>query len=494
MIENDYIYNENEWEFINDGYKKKGSFGEIIKARKKNGIINEIKVNDKIIGIKIIKFEDEIKLNEVLNLEKIKKENNKIKLNTIIDYYGYGIKDKNLYIYLEFIEGNTIYELKKNNQLKLDEKQIQIILGKCLETIKFLHKNCKIIHMDLKCDNIILRNFNNLDIVIIDYGLSINVGEKKKDRYGTFLPPEFLLNPRLTFENYNYIFDVYCLGCVSIELFLDIACDSRHGFDNYLKENQNKMSPLFSNFIKKCINTKLDIKALEIHPFINGNYGDVKRYFKLLKETPLKKIREKFNIVDNSILLINDSSPLYNLNENDKKMIVFGESFNNVISKKMLENKKIVIINNPNREIGIDFYIPKEVIYLSIKGKGEFEFENSIPNNLETFIYEGEIRNEISGLKNNIKHLILENYNELFIKIHRIPPSVTFLQLGNSVEKEVIKKSFSFLPPNIEELCFGCTDDTLKEIERKDIPSSINFFYINGKLMKFLDNKLISYQ
>ncbi|KAM9962446.1 hypothetical protein ACTFIR_005354 [Dictyostelium discoideum] len=159
MIQNDNTFNEGEWEIIEKNCRK-GGFSKISKAKNINGIINGTIVNQKMVAIKKIKFDGEIKLNEVNNLELIKNKNKEMQISSIIDYYGYGIKGNKLYIYLEFIEGQTFYELKKN-KYPLNEKQISIILKKCLETLKFLHKNCNLIHMDLKCDNIILKPNNN---------------------------------------------------------------------------------------------------------------------------------------------------------------------------------------------------------------------------------------------------------------------------------------------------------------------------------------------
>ncbi|KAN0055813.1 hypothetical protein ACTA71_011700 [Dictyostelium dimigraforme] len=492
MIENEEIFIEEDWEIIDKNYKK-GSYGKIIKGKKKNGIINKTNVKDKMIAIKEISKEKERKrYNEADILEIIKKENKGVKIKTIIDYYGYGIKGDKLYIYLEFIEGETIYELKKNGY-EFNETQISIILNRCLETMKFLHQNCKLVHMDLKCDNIIIKrdkneiDENKLDLKIIDYGLTQQIGETKRDKSGTFLSKEVVCGVASLVD---YKFDVYSLGCMSIELSIpnQFKMESGHAILDFLKNDKIKFSPLFLNFIKKCLYTNLDVNALEIHPFITGNCKEVGNYINILKVTQLKKKKDQLKIGDQTSDVTNQS--IIGSCNNDKRMIEFGEDFNQTIEENLLKDKRIVIIKNSNFNINFN-YIFTGVEYLSIKGIGILNLEKCVPLCLETFIYEGEFNGVINynDFGNKLKHLILKNYKN---KINRgaIPEGVTFLELSNSIQlSEII--TFKNLPASIDELCFGCSQETLKQIKREHIQPKINFLFINGNLMKFSDNNIL---
>lgn len=77
--------------------------------------------------------------------------------------------DKRLYIVSEYIDGITLNE-SVSRKVLTQERGIELVL-KILEILKVLH-NEDIIHRDLKPDNVILRANNDLDPVIVDFGLS----------------------------------------------------------------------------------------------------------------------------------------------------------------------------------------------------------------------------------------------------------------------------------------------------------------------------------
>lgn len=211
----------------------------------------------------------------------------------------------------------------------------------------------------------------------------------------------------------------------------------------------------------------------------------------------MKRIKYRNGINgENDILRINNSTTITSeLFPNNSKMIEFGDDFNGIINVDYIANKKVVILNNPNYNIiNLDFCF-SNVEYICIKGIGILDISKITHNSLETFIYEGEFKNDFilkPYLFTNTKHLILKNYKNYIRHRGIIPEGVTFLELSDSIGIEVIK-TFIHLPKSIEELCFGCTEETLKQIERNLILQSINFFIINGKLMKFSKNNNLEY-
>ena len=89
----------------------------------------------------------------------------------------YEDKSVELNLIMEFIDGNTLREI-------IDKGAIPIELAgrialKIAETIRIAHKY-PILHRDLKPDNIIVRDLDKIDIVIIDYGLSFNANEDEE--------------------------------------------------------------------------------------------------------------------------------------------------------------------------------------------------------------------------------------------------------------------------------------------------------------------------
>lgn len=94
----------------------------------------------------------------------------------------------------------------------------QIILGVC-EGIHYLHRK-RIIHMDLKPQNILLDN--NMVPRIADFGLSRRLSESKsraitENMIGTngYMAPEFIKNGEITFKT-----DIYSLGVIIMEILM----------------------------------------------------------------------------------------------------------------------------------------------------------------------------------------------------------------------------------------------------------------------------------
>lgn len=92
--------------------------------------------------------------------------------------------DVPLYIVTEFIKGKTLSEMLLQEQKALDIFTAINFVNKLLDILEFCH-NEGIVHRDIKPDNIILRNDNINDPVLIDFGISFN----KEDSEDTSLTP-----------------------------------------------------------------------------------------------------------------------------------------------------------------------------------------------------------------------------------------------------------------------------------------------------------------
>lgn len=115
-----------------------------------------------------------------------------------------------LYIVLEYLENGTLTKFLKKNRKILINHMIKKIIKEIAEGINYLHKN-GIIHRDLKPENIMLNE--NLEIKIIDLGLSKIVGENTKieQKLGTitFVAPEVFQG-----KGYNKEADIWSLGLI----------------------------------------------------------------------------------------------------------------------------------------------------------------------------------------------------------------------------------------------------------------------------------------
>jgi serine/threonine-protein kinase len=93
--------------------------------------------------------------------------------------YGYFAQDNDFYLVQEWIEGETLTQ-KQQRQGNLSSSVVQTILVNLLPILDFIHSR-RIIHRDVKPDNIILRNSDNLP-VLIDFGVM-------KEAVATLLDP-----------------------------------------------------------------------------------------------------------------------------------------------------------------------------------------------------------------------------------------------------------------------------------------------------------------
>jgi serine/threonine protein kinase len=162
----------------------KGSFGEVYLSTKKgrNRYFATKKIKRQIMDKPSLKkyFENEIEIlkqldhQNIVRLEEIKKTN---------DYY---------FIVMEYINGGGLSDclkkyMKLNNNKAFPEQIVQHLMKQIIETLYYIHSR-KIIHRDLKLDNIMVNFYSNEDkenldmmkarIKIIDFGFAIQLDKK----------------------------------------------------------------------------------------------------------------------------------------------------------------------------------------------------------------------------------------------------------------------------------------------------------------------------
>ena len=136
----------------------------------------------------------------------------------IVKLYADFQDSENRYLVFEYIEGITLDKLRGSEQNKgyVDQNLVINILTQLLETLKYLHENCYIMHRDIIPSNIILEPDNN--IKLIDFGLSaylvnqnkVLVSNKSFKGAVKFVPPEIIFSPPPL--NYDYKIDIFSLG------------------------------------------------------------------------------------------------------------------------------------------------------------------------------------------------------------------------------------------------------------------------------------------
>ena len=309
----------NNFELLN--YVNSGSCGLVFEGKIK-------KTPNKRIGLKFLMgkiLED--KRDKNANQKKIKEYNFQKKLHhkNITGLYGfYEIKNCSC-IAMEYAKyGDLEYFQKKLIQKKyLSETLIAYITIQILEGLQYCHQ-CKIIHMDIKQQNILIDE--NLNIKITDFSVSQSYehikdgGKFSLPLAGTslYMSPEVLGKYEIDIDDCNKI-DMFSLGTLLYnsafgEFPYQLEYTDRKNFKGiYEKIMQNNLlfpiiksySTLFKNFLKGLLN-----KNIKQRYSINDAMKDpwIKGTKLIFKEKEKMYDLEKFliNIVTDNIKLFND--------------------------------------------------------------------------------------------------------------------------------------------------------------------------------------------
>jgi len=206
----------------------------------------------------------------------------------IITFFSSFRENGDLYIVTEYINSGCLIDLMKGQ--KIEEKKIWTLLIQSLSGLLYLHENKKIIHRDIKPDNLLLDINGNLKIS--DFGLSAinceNANEYLKC-HGTiagaveFMAPEVAMR-----KNYDFKSDLYMLGLTFFMLMTNRLPEKKIEKDGILlpiKYDDVKIPDCYSEELKKFINKLLaynpDERPSTILSFAKAIYIYNEKYSKL---------------------------------------------------------------------------------------------------------------------------------------------------------------------------------------------------------------------
>lgn len=285
---------------------KSGSAGVVYKGN----LRNNIRPNSKQIAFKFL-F-DNNKENREKNKNKEKKTNEKsrkidkyqhmeisihgsLKFKHIPEIYGYYKIDSSSCIAMEFNKYGDIENFKRKilKRSSLSETLVLYLAGGIIEALNYIHTNHKIIHMDIKQQNVLIDDF--LTVKLTDFSVSLNY-KKNKDyielpMVGTcyYMSPEVLNKKTILVSEASKI-DIYSLGVL---LYLLAFYDYPYKLDGVDSKNYPQIakniaekklefpkdtghSKLFIDFLEKCLNKDIkkryDISQVMKHPWFKGYY------------------------------------------------------------------------------------------------------------------------------------------------------------------------------------------------------------------------------
>ena len=196
-------------DFIMQRELGKGHFGSVClvksKLTKKVYAMKEIKSDRYQSEEQRLEIQKEIKLLENLNHPHV------------ITYFSSFRENGNFYIITEYINGGSLESYINRNKKEgknADERKVWDLLIQCLSGLFYLHENKKIIHRDIKPDNILLDADGNLKIS--DFGVSAIKSEEVEDLvrcHNTVKGPISYMAPEMALGGtYDFKSDIYMLG------------------------------------------------------------------------------------------------------------------------------------------------------------------------------------------------------------------------------------------------------------------------------------------
>ena len=183
----------------------------------------------------------------------------------------------NTYIIMELCRKGSVSSLLKHKG-KLTEPETAMIMNQVVDAVKYCHEN-QVIHRDLKLDNFLISDSNNL-VKITDFGISEEVNKKKKDLVfaGT---PQYMGPEVVALKEYGFQVDIWAIGVCTFELLTGHrpfdACNMKETYKRISKgefkfPHELHLSFIAKDFIESALQvkptTRPRINDLSKHPFL----------------------------------------------------------------------------------------------------------------------------------------------------------------------------------------------------------------------------------
>ncbi|KAL3276532.1 hypothetical protein HHI36_011907 [Cryptolaemus montrouzieri] len=249
----------------------------------------------------------------------------------LIQLYDAFENGKVMCVILELIEGGELFERVIDDDFILTEKSCTIFMRQICEGVDFIHKQ-RILHLDMKPENILCLTKTGNRIKIIDFGLARRFDPDKKLQvlFGT---PEFVAPEVVNYDAIGYGTDMWSVGVICYVLLSGLspfmgATDpqtmanvtiAKYDFDD---EAFNEISDTAKDFIRKLL-LKDMTKRMSAEDCLNHEW--LKRKKKIIARTPsmevtkdnLKLFVERWNEHPNSPYVFDKSSQVIMPDQDD---------------------------------------------------------------------------------------------------------------------------------------------------------------------------------
>ena len=333
----------------------KGAFGEVYLTSKK-GIDNK-KFATKKFEREEIEHGEAMKYlkNEIIILQYLNHPN-------IVKYEEVKKTKKHFYIVMEFCNGGELSKALEKYMEKhgkpFPEEIVQHFMRQIVDAFKYMHER-KIIHRDVKLDNILLNYDNEKDkenfdlmkatVKIIDFGFACRIGKTglQYTALGSPINMDPLILKKINSSSrksrqlgYNQKADIWSIGTICYEMLIGKSAFDAEDMDDLISKVEDGSYSVPTNMSSEVVSflngmlqydssARLSAEQLSRHAFLTKNVKD-------FKPIDLQKVSKK---LDNKGLKINVKKntsiwSIFNADDESKLTNIQGNQFINPIDEK----------------------------------------------------------------------------------------------------------------------------------------------------------------
>ncbi len=188
---------------------------------------------------------DEIKILRYINANGDCDEHNILKLH---DFFYY---TEHLILVTELLKDNLYeyyrFNLETESVPFFDVNRLKPVSWQMLTALNFIHEK-KVIHCDVKPENIMIKSYSRSLFKLIDFGSACFV----HDHLSSYVQSRFYRAPEIILGcHYDYKIDIWALGCVLVELFTGRVLFQANSMSAIIARIINIIGPLPKWMLKK---------------------------------------------------------------------------------------------------------------------------------------------------------------------------------------------------------------------------------------------------
>ncbi|KAK4881525.1 hypothetical protein RN001_004844 [Aquatica leii] len=227
---------------------------------------------------------------------------------------------KMMTVILELIEGGELFERVIDDDFVLTEKSCTVFMRQICEGVAFIHKQ-RILHLDMKPENILCLTKTGNRIKIIDFGLARQYDPNKKLQvlFGT---PEFVAPEVVNFDDIGYGTDMWSVGVIcyvllsglspfmghtDVETMANVTIGKYDFDDEAFREISENAKDFIAKLLIKDINLRMSAEDCLNHSWLIRRTSPESSHMDVAKDN-LRLFVERWNEHPNSPYVFESSS------------------------------------------------------------------------------------------------------------------------------------------------------------------------------------------